>query len=140
MRIACSSLAVVILALALGACGESKEDKALSTVCDARDDIGKQVDTLKGLTPATVTTDVVKKSLDAIQKDLQDIADAQKDLSSDRRSEVDAANKTFKSSIQQIAGELGTSLSASDAKAGLVTALQQLAASYEKTFAPLNCD
>jgi hypothetical protein len=140
MRTACSALAVVMLALALGACGESKEDKALSTVCAARDDIGKQVDTLKGLTAATVTTDAVKKSLDAIEKDLQDIAGAQSDLSSDRRSEVDAANKTFKSSIQGIASQLGTSLSASDAKAGVVTALQQLGASYQKTFAPLNCD
>jgi hypothetical protein len=92
------------------------------------------------LTPATVTTDAVTKSLNAIKNDLQDIADARKDLSSDRRSEVDAANKTFKSSIQQIAGELGTSLSASDAKAGVVTALEQLSASYEKTYAPLNCD
>ena len=36
--------------------------------------------------------------------------------------------------------ELGTSLSASDAKAGLVTALQQLAATYKSTFQPLNCD
>ena len=138
MRTACSALVVVMLALA--ACGESKEDKALSSVCDARDDIGTQVDTLKGLTPSTVTTDAVTKSLDAIKKDLQDIADAQSDLSSDRRSEVDAANKAFKSSIQQITGELGTSLSASDAKAGVVTALQALGASYEKAFAPLNCN
>ena len=140
MRTACGALIVAMLALALAACGESKEDKALSSVCDARADIGKQVDTLKGLTPSTVTTDAVKKSLDAIKKDLQDIADARSDLSSDRRSEVDAANKTFKSSIQQIAGEIGTSVSASDAKAGVVTALQQLGASYEKAYAPLNCD
>jgi hypothetical protein len=140
MRTACSALALFMLALALGACGESEEDKALNTVCESRDDIGKQVDTLKGFTPATVTTDAVKKSLDAIKKDLQDIADAQSDLSSDRRSEVDAANKAFRSSIQQITGELGTSLSASDAKAGVVAALQALGASYEKAYAPLNCD
>ena len=47
MRTACSALAVVMLALALGACGESSEEKAQNTVCDARDDIGKQVDDLK---------------------------------------------------------------------------------------------
>ena len=140
MRTVCSALVAVMLALALGACGESKEDKALNTVCAARDDIGKQVDTLKSLTPATVTTDAVKKSLDAIQKDLKDISGARSDLSSDRRSEVDAANKAFKSSIQGIASQLGTSLSASDAKAGVATALQQLGASYEETYAPLNCD
>ena len=48
-----SLLLVLIAALALGACGESKEDKAKSTVCDARADIGKQVDKLKGLTITT---------------------------------------------------------------------------------------
>ena len=139
MRAACSALAVVMLALALGACGESTEDKAKNTVCDARDDLGKQVDKLKSLTPATVTKDAVTQSVDAITKDLKDISGAQSDLSSDRRSEVDAANKAFKSSIQQITGELGTSLSASDAKAGLVSAFQQLAASYKKTFARVDC-
>ena len=140
MRTAYSALAVVALALALGACGESSEEKAQNTVCDARADIGEQVDTLKSLTPATVTTDAVTQSLDAIKNDLQDISDAQSELSSDRRSEAEDANKAFASSIEGIAGQIGTSLSASDAKAGLVTALQQLGASYEETFAPLNCD
>jgi hypothetical protein len=140
MRAACSVLAVVMLALALGACGgESSEEKAQNTVCDARDDIGKQVDDLKSLTPATVTTDAVTQSLDAIKNDLTDIADAQSDLSSDRRNEVEAANKAFTSSVQEIGSQLGTSLSASDAKAGIVTALQQLEAAYRKTFAAVSC-
>jgi hypothetical protein len=140
MRTACSALAVVALGLALGACGESSEEKAQNTVCDARADIGKQVDTLKSFTPATVTTDAVTENLDAIKNDLKEISGAQSDLSSDRRSEAEAASKAFASSIEEIAGQLGTSLSASDAKAGLVTALQQLGTSYEETFAPLNCD
>jgi hypothetical protein len=139
MRVACSA-AVVMLALALGACGESDEEKAQSKVCDAKADIGNQVDELKSLTPATVTTDAVTENLSAIKTDLQDISDAQSDLSSDRRSEVEAANKAFTSSIQEIASQLGRSLSASDAKAGVVTALNQLAASYQKAFAPVNCD
>jgi hypothetical protein len=140
MRTACSALAVVMLALALGACGESSEEKAQNTVCDARDDIGKQVDDLKSLTPATVTTDAVTQNLDAMKNDLKDISGAQSDLSSDRRSEVEAANKAFASSVEGIASQLGSSLSASDAKAGVVTALQQLEASYQKAFAPVNCD
>jgi hypothetical protein len=140
MRAAYTALAVMMLALALGACGQSSEDKAKDTVCDARDDMGKQVDTLKGLTPATVTKDAVTQGLDAIKSDLKDISGAQSDLSSDRRSQVEAANKAFASSVQGIAAQVGTSLSASGAKAGLVTALQQLGASYEKTFAPVNCD
>jgi Tfp pilus assembly protein PilP len=140
MRTACSALAAVMVALALGACGESDEEKAQNTVCDAQADIAKQVDELKKLTPATVTTDAVKQNLDAIKTDLKDISDAQSDLSGDRRSEAEAANKAFTSSVQEIASQLGSSLSASDAKAAVVTALQQLEASYQKTFAPLDCD
>ncbi len=141
MRAACSVLAVVVLGLALGACGgESSEEKAQNTFCDARDDIGTQVEDLKSLTAATVTTDAVTANLDAIRNDLSDISDAQSDLSSDRRSEVEAANKEFTSSVQEIASEFGSSLSASDAKAGLVTALQQLEASYQNTFARVSCD
>jgi hypothetical protein len=140
MRTACSVLAVVMLVFALGACGESDEEKAQNKVCDARADIGKQVDELKSLTPATVTADGVTQNLDAIKTDLQDISDAQSDLSSDRRSEAEAATKAFSSSVQETAGQLGSSLSAADAKAQVVTALDQLAASYQKAFAPLNCD
>jgi hypothetical protein len=140
MRAACTALAVVTLGPALGACGESSEEKAQNTVCDARNDIGKQVDELKSLTPATVTTDAVTQNLDAIKNDLKDISDAESDLSSDRRNEAEAANKAFTTSVQGIASQLGSSLSASDAKAAVVTALQQLEASYQKTLAPLNCD
>ena len=139
MKFACSA-AFVMLALALGACGESDQEKAQNKVCDAKADLGKQVDELKSLTAATVTTDAVTENLNAIRNDLQDISDAQSDLSSDRRSEVEAANKAFTSSVQEIASTLGSSLSASDAKAAVVTALDQLAASYQKAFAPVNCD
>jgi hypothetical protein len=140
MRAACSALAVGMLMLALGACGESSEEKALNSVCGARDDIGNQVDDLKSLTPATVTTDAVTQNLDAIKNDLKNISGALSDLSSDRRSEIEAANKTFASSVEGIASQLGSSLSASDAKAQVATALQQLEASYQKAFAPLSCD
>jgi len=140
MRTACSALAVVMLALAIGACGDSQEEKAQTAVCDARADIGKQVDELKGMTAATVTKDAVTQNVDAIKTDLKDISDAQSDLSDDRRSEFEAANKAFTTSVEGIASEVLASLSASDAKAALTTALQQLATSYEETFAPLNCD
>ena len=139
MRTACSVLAVVMLVFALGACGESDEEKAQNKVCDAKADIGKQVDELKGLTTATVTSDAVTQNLDAIKTDLEDISDAGSDLSSDRRSEAEAATKEFTSSVEETAGQLGSSLSAADAKAQVVTALNQLAASYQKAFAPLNC-
>jgi hypothetical protein len=140
---------VVMLALALGACGSSSEDKAAqqspeekaqATVCDARADIGKQVDELKSLTASTVTKDAVTQRLTAIKNDLKDISGAQSKLSGDRRSEVEAANKAFASSVEGIASQVLTSLSVTDAKAALTTALQQLGTSYEQTFAPLSCD
>ena len=60
MKPSVASLLLVLLAsLALGACGESKDDKAQKTVCSARSDIAKQVDQLKGLTVSTVTAEGV---------------------------------------------------------------------------------
>src|SRR3954454_1292635 len=108
MRPTFCALAVMSVLL-LGACGgESSQDKAKSTVCDARSDIGKQVDQLKALTPSTVTTSAVTESLSAIRDDLKNIAGAQSDLSDERRSEVEAANKAFTSSIQTIATQVVT--------------------------------
>jgi len=133
-------LMALVLALAAGACGESAEDKAQAKVCDARDDMAQQVDDLKGLTAATVTTDAVKKSVDAIQNDLKDISDAQSDLSDDRRAQVEAANEAFAAEVKGIADQVVSSLSATDAKAAMTTALQQLQASYQETFAPVSCE
>src|SRR3954465_8214255 len=105
MRAASSVLAVVLLAFALGACGESAADKAKTTVCDARADIGKQVSDLKSLAPGAVTKDAVTKPLDAIKNDLKDISGARSDLSSDRRSQVEAATNAFTTELRRIAGE-----------------------------------
>jgi hypothetical protein len=82
----------------------------------------------------------VTKNVTAIKNDLKDISDAQSELSSARRSEAEAATKEFTSSVKQIGSQIGSSLSVADAKAGVVTALQQVGASYKKAFAPLNCD
>jgi hypothetical protein len=150
MRATFSVLAVAMLMLALGACGDddssdggastqTPEQKAQATVCDARADIGTQVDELTSLTAATVTKDAVTQSVDAIKKDLSDMSSAQADLSSERRSEAEAAGKAFASSVNEIAGQVLTSLSASDAKTALVTALQQLKTAYQTAFEPLDC-
>lgn len=136
----CSTIAVVTLALALGACGESAEEKAQTKVCDARADIGKQIDELKNLTPATATVDGVKQNLQAIKSNLNEISEAQSDLSGDRRSEVEAANKEFASSVKETTSQALGSVSASDTKAALVASLEQLQTSYQAALAPLDCD
>ena len=152
MRSALLAIAAVTIALALGACGDSSDETpastaattgdaaaAQTTVCNARDDIGKQVDELKSLTPATVSRGAVTESIAAITKDLDTISNAQGSLSGERRSELEAANKEFKAAVKETAAQVVTSVTASDAKASLVSALQQLGTSYQETFASLDC-
>jgi uncharacterized membrane-anchored protein YjiN (DUF445 family) len=132
-------LTLVVSAGALAACGQSKEDKAKSKVCDARDDIGKQVEKLQGLTITTATLDQVTSSLNAIRQSLSDIANAQGDLSDQKRKDVQAANEAFKATMSQIASSVGRSLSLQDAGAQAKQALQELASSYQKTFGKIDC-
>jgi hypothetical protein len=132
-------LIALLAALGLSACGESKQDKAKSSVCSARSDISKQVDQLKGLTPSTVTVDGVQNSLKTIRSDLSKIKDAQGDLSGDRRTQVENATKTFASQLQSIAGSVVKSTSVSEAKTQLTSALQQLGDAYKQSFAKVDC-
>jgi hypothetical protein len=125
--------------VAVSACGDSAEEKAQTQVCDARADIGKQVDDLKALTPATFTTDAVTTSLDAIRADLSKMDDAKGDLSDDRRQEVDAANQAFTAQVTNVVKDIGTSVSASDAKTQVTQALQQLGSAYEQAFSRIDC-
>jgi hypothetical protein len=125
--------------VAVAACGESKEDKAKKQVCSARDDIGKQVSSLKSLTPATLTADSAKNSLTAIQNDLKKISDAQGDLNDTRKKQVQDANATFGSALTSIASDLGSSLSAADARTKLTSALQELSTAYQQSFAKIDC-
>jgi conjugal transfer/entry exclusion protein len=132
-------LAVAAVALALTACGESKQDKAKSQVCDSRADIQKQVNTLQSLTPATVTADGVKNSLNSIGDSLKKIADAQSDLNAERKQQVQSANDQFVSEYKSVASEVGQNLSVANARTKLQAAAQQLAAAYNSTFAKVDC-
>jgi outer membrane lipopolysaccharide assembly protein LptE/RlpB len=135
-------LALLLLtaaAVGLTACGQSSQDKAKSQVCDARSDISKQVNELKGLTLATATVDGVKTNVQAIQDDLGKIKDAQGDLNADRKKQVQAANEAFTQQVKSIASSVGQSLSLSNAGTQLQTAVSQLAASYQQTLAKIDC-
>jgi Tfp pilus assembly protein PilP len=123
----------------VAACGESKQDKAKKTVCSARDDIQTQVKKLQGMTLATGTTNEVKDSVNAIKDDLKKIADAQGDLSDARKAEVQKANQQFATEFQNLAGQLGSSLSLSQAKTQLTSAFAQLASTYQSSFAGVDC-
>src|SRR3954453_6322922 len=131
-------LALACAAVVMAGCGESKEDKAKSQVCNARADISKQIDQLKGLTPSTATIDGVKGNLRAIQDDLRKMTDAQGDLSSDRKQQVEQANQAFQSDIKSIAGSI-TSLSATDIETQLRDAVTSLATGYQQAFDKVDC-
>jgi chromosome segregation ATPase len=130
---------LLLIAATTAGCGESDAEKAQTQVCDARADLKEQVDDLAALTPATATADGVEENLNAIQDDLNEIKDAQPDLSEERKQEVESATQAFTSEVEAIAGDLGSNLSASGAQAKLETAGRQLASSYQKAFAQIDC-
>ena len=99
----------------------------------------RQLDELSNLTLSTATVDGVEKSLDAIQDDMQSIADAQGDLNDERKQQVESANKQFTSQLESIANGLTSNLSLSGAEQKLKDATQQLASSYKGTFAEVDC-
>jgi predicted small secreted protein len=122
-------------AFTLTACGESAQDKAKKDICSARSDIQKHVNSLQSLTLTTATLDQVKKDVTGISDDLKKIADASGKLNDQLRTQVSKANSEFSSQVNAIAGDLGTSLSISGAEAKLKSALQQLSAAYQQSFA-----
>jgi hypothetical protein len=131
---------LLVAAIAVAACGgQSKEDKAKSQVCDARADVRKQVDELKGLTLATFTVDGVKANLTAIRNDLGKITSAQSDLSGSRKQQVQSANKAFTDQVRATVQNVGKSLSLTDAKTQLQGAVSDLAASYQQTLGRIDC-
>ena len=130
---------LVVLAVVLAGCGESKEETAQNSVCDARASIQKQVQELDGLTASTVTVDGVKSSLQTIGDDLTKLKDAQVDLSGDRKDEAEKAWQTFRTEVKSIRENLLTSLSAADAKQQLTSSFDNLAASFRTAFAPVDC-
>jgi hypothetical protein len=127
------------MAFAAAGCGESKADKAMAQVCSARDDITKQVDSLKNMTITSATTSQVSDSLQAIQNDLNKIGDARQDLSDANREQVDKANQAFASSVRKTFADIGTQTSLQDAATQLKAAFQDLADSYRNTFGQLSC-
>jgi K+-sensing histidine kinase KdpD len=129
-----------VAALALSACGTSKEDKAKADVCSARADISKQIDSLKSLTLSSSTKTDVTNALGAIKGDLQKIKDAQPDLSSGRKQEVQTATQTFGDQLTQIVKDTIAGLSTkTDAKTQAQTALSSLESAYKQALQPISC-
>lgn len=135
---------VVVLALALlsaTACGssESAADKAKSQACDAISDIETQITTLKGLPLATSSVDTAKTALQAIQTDLKTISDAAPTVGGDVKSQLQTANATFKTSVQQTAQSVTSAQSLTAAATAISTAGTTLETSYQQAFSSIKC-
>jgi hypothetical protein len=130
---------VIALVAVVAGCGESKSDKAMADVCAARGDIAQHVDKLKSMTISSATTSQVSDSLTAIRGDLSKIADARRNLSDDRRQQVDAANTKFQSSVRATILDIGKTVSLADASTQITNAIDRLAASYKDAFGAVDC-
>jgi Tfp pilus assembly protein PilP len=127
---------VVVLA---GCGGQSEQEKAQTTVCDARADIGKQVNALKALTPATATVNGVRANVNAIQDDLRKIVDAQQSLNDDRRAQVKAATDQFTARVTDLVQQATKSLTLRDAATQLRAAVGDLATAYSQSIGKIDC-
>ena len=137
-RIATTLLASVALA-AVGCGADSAEEKAQTQVCDARANIQKSINSLKGLTLATGTTDEIRQQLEAIRKELGTIRSAQGDLNANRRAQLQSANDKFADTIRTSAQTVLRSTSAQEASMALRQAADQLETTYKSTLSPIDC-
>ena len=141
MKMLPALIAVGLLALLASGCGgsSSKADKAKSQACDARSDIQKQVDTIKGLPLAASSIDTAKTAVTAITTDLKTIQNSAPDVKGDLKGQLEQANSTFKSSVDSIVQSISSSSSAATVAAALATAGTQLEAAYKAAFSGVKC-
>jgi hypothetical protein len=136
------TIAILVLVAALTvACGESDEEKAQDSVCDARADIEKRVDDLAALTITTASIEQVTDNLTAIRDDLQKIADERGELAPEQRDAVDQAADNFSSELQATAKDVASgAASGEEAGARVGAALDNLAKSFREAYGPVDCD
>lgn len=134
-----AAAAVMLSALALGACGESAQEKASAQVCGARNDISKQISALTGLGLSANLPSQVKTGVEAIANDITKIKDAQGNLEPSRRRQVQTATHSFEARLSSILTGLTSNLSLSNAEAQFKSALNELTSSYRQTLEPVNC-
>jgi uncharacterized protein YPO0396 len=136
---------VAVVALALlaaagcGGSGQSASDKAKSQACGAISDIKTQVTTLKGLPLSTSSVATAKSSLQKIDANLKTIESAAPTVKGDLKNQLQAADATFKTQVQQISQSLTSASSLTGAVTALTTAGTTLEASYQQAFASVKC-
>jgi hypothetical protein len=145
-------VAGVCAAVALTGCGSSSDsgspakeatpsaqDRAASQVCSARADIQTQVGTLTSLSAGTATKADVTSALTAIQADVQKMTAAQRDLTPERKQQVQDATSAFATELRAIVRQAVAGLPASDAKTQAKNAAESLKSAVKTSLEPIDC-
>jgi hypothetical protein len=141
--------AVVLLFLSgsrLVACGESSSEKATKKVCSATSEISKQLKKLETLPINSTFPTEAKTSVEAIDKSIKEIKEAESSLPSARQEELNAADKAFETEIAAITKSVTMASKSSSPQAALKSAepeikaaLTKLSDDYKKAFEALKC-
>lgn len=134
-----AGLAVAALGLALGGCGESKEQKAEKQICSAKADIKTKATSLESLPLAPASIEKAKTELTAISGDLKKINEAARDLAPSRKQEVTTATEQFSKQAGEATEQLKSTGSLGAAEAQLKAALQGLGNAYKSALEPVKC-
>jgi hypothetical protein len=135
-----------IVAFGLVACGESSSEKATKQICSATSEISSQIKKLETLSISSSFPSEAKASVEAINKSISKIKEAQPNLPTARQEELNAANSAFKAEIAAITRDVVSASKSSNLEAGLKSAEPQIRASltrlssgYTKAFEALKC-
>ena len=138
--------ALVFSALGLAACGESSQEKASKQVCSAVKEVNSQIKKLESLPISSSFPTEAKASVEAIDKSITQIKEAEPNLETARQEELNAADKAFETEIAAITKSVVSATKSSNLEAALKSAepqikasLNKLSADYKKAFEALKC-
>jgi ABC-type glycerol-3-phosphate transport system substrate-binding protein len=145
-RMSAALAALLLSALGLAACGESSSEKATKQVCSATSEISTQIKKLETLPISSSFPSEAKASVEAIDKSISKIKEAEPNLPTARQEELNAADKAFEAQIATITKDVVSASKSSNLEAALKAAEPQIKASlstlssdYKKAFEALKC-
>jgi hypothetical protein len=141
-----ASAILAVGALGLAGCGESSEEKAAKQVCSATKEITAQIHKLQTIPISAEFLNEAKSSVTAIGTSLTKIKEAEANLPTARKEELDAATRAFQVEIARITGSVASAAHSANLQSALKSAepqikaaLNSLATSYQKAFEALKC-
>jgi hypothetical protein len=131
---------LVVPAVFVAGCGESKEEKAEKTICSARAEINKEIEHLRTLTPSSSAITEARNGLTNIGHSLTKIGESAKELSPSRKQEVIKASEDFAKKVGETITNVAKGVtSPAQAQAAITTALGGLSTDYQQALAPIKC-